>query len=91
MLPFIEIQPKSVRDSRDLFMAISIKLERTVIQFDNGLHSLKMVKPDPAETSDCTMLVPPCVVFIDEVHALSRNIVPELLKAVEPQRRHDDH
>jgi Holliday junction resolvasome RuvABC ATP-dependent DNA helicase subunit len=84
MLPFIEIQPKSVRDSRDLFMAISDKLERTIIAFDNGRYSLKMVKPDPAETSDCTMLVPPCVVFIDEVHALSRNIVPELLKAVEP-------
>jgi hypothetical protein len=68
-----------------MFMAISNKLERTIIAFDNGLHSLKMVKPDPAETSDCTMLLPPCVVFIDEVHALSRNIIPELLKAVEPK------
>ena len=30
------------------------------------------------------MLVPPCVVFIDEVHALARNLVPELLKATDP-------
>ena len=31
-----------------------------------------------------TMRVPPCVIFIDEVHALARNLVPELLKAVAP-------
>jgi Holliday junction resolvasome RuvABC ATP-dependent DNA helicase subunit len=84
MLPFIEIQPKSVRDSRDLFMAISVKLERTVIQFEDGPKSLKMVKPDPEETNDASMLVPPCVVFIDEVHALARNLVPDLLKATDP-------
>ena len=29
--------------------------------------------------------MPPCVVFIDEVHALPRNLIPELLKAVEPK------
>ena len=50
----------------------------------SGLFSLKMVKPDPEYDADPTMLVPPCVVFIDEVHALPRNLIPDLLKAVDP-------
>jgi Holliday junction resolvasome RuvABC ATP-dependent DNA helicase subunit len=37
------------------------------------------------ETNDCNMLVPPCVVFVDEAHALNRNVVTELLKATEPK------
>ena len=80
-LSFIEIQPHSVRDARDLFRAIYNKLENTVINFTNGPASLKMVirQEDPAWD------VPPCVVFIDEVHALPRNLIPELLKAVEPK------
>ena len=81
MLPFVEIQPHAVRDSRDVFQAIAVKLENTVINFPDGPASLKMV----TEENDPTMLVPPCVVFIDEVHALPRNLVPELLKATEPK------
>ena len=46
---------------------------------------LKMVKPDPTVTNDPTMHVPPCVVFIDEVHGLPRNMRDGLLKAIEPK------
>ena len=47
MLPFVEVQPKSVRDSHDLFKTIELKLEQTVVRTEDGLLSLKMVKPDP--------------------------------------------
>ena len=84
-LPCIEVQPKSVRDSYELFKTIEPKLEQTVVSTLDGPLCLKMVKPDPRYDRDPTMRVPPCVVFIDEVHALSRNLVPELLKASEPK------
>jgi Holliday junction resolvasome RuvABC ATP-dependent DNA helicase subunit len=80
-LPFIDIHPKGVRDTRDLFELIGLKLEETIVDLDNGRFSLKMIS-DPKYPD---MLVPPCVVLIDEVHALPRNIVPELLKATEPK------
>jgi len=84
-LPIVEVQPKSVRDSYELFKTIELKLEQTVVSTVDGPLCLKMVKPDPRYDRDPTMRVPPCVVFIDEVHALSRNLVPELLKASEPK------
>ncbi len=84
-LPCVEIQPKSVRDSYELFKSIELKLEQTVVNTVDGPLCLKMVKPDPRYDRDPTMRVPPCVVFVDEVHALSRNLVPELLKASEPK------
>jgi Holliday junction resolvasome RuvABC ATP-dependent DNA helicase subunit len=80
-IPFIEIQPHAVRDARDLFKAIANKLEDTVINFSDGPASLKMIQTH----EDPVWRVPPCVVFIDEVHALPRNLIPELLKAVEPK------
>ena len=85
LLPVVEVQPKSIRDSRDLYKTIELKLEQTVVDTDEGPTCLKMVKPNPFVYSDPTMLAPPCVVFIDEVHALPRNLVPELLKATEPK------
>ena len=84
-LPFIEIQPKAVQNSRQLYMEIYNKLKNTVIPFAEGPKSLILLPADPECTNDPNMIVSPCVVFIDEVHALNRNIVPELLKATEPK------
>ena len=80
-LPFMEVQPHAVRDARDLFRLIYNKLEETVIQFKDGPKSLKMV----STLEDPVWRVSPCVVFLDEVHALPKNLIPELLKAVEPK------
>jgi Holliday junction resolvasome RuvABC ATP-dependent DNA helicase subunit len=80
-LPFIEVQPHAVRDARDLFRLIYNKLEETVINFKDGPASLKMV----VSFDDPVWRVSPCVVFLDEVHALPKNLIPELLKAVEPK------
>jgi Holliday junction resolvasome RuvABC ATP-dependent DNA helicase subunit len=80
-IPCIEVQPRSIRDARDLFMLIRNHLEETVVNLPDGPASLKMV----LTFEDTIWRVPPCVVFIDEVHALPKNIIPELLKAVEPK------
>jgi len=66
-LPFIEISPKSVKSLNDLFRIISSELEQ---------QGLPLIGVDKFE-------LPPCVIFIDEVHALSDNIVQGLLKATE--------
>ena len=80
MLPFIEIQPKASRNADELFMVIRRKLESIVVDFADGTASLKMIPGD-----DYTWVLPPCVIFIDEAHALDREMVPELLKGIEPK------
>ena len=87
-LPVIEIPPNSVRSSRELYDHIAVTLERTVNTDDpNDPFSLKMVLPAPGESDDPTMLVPPCIVFIDEVHGLPRDVRDGLLKAIESKDR----
>ena len=66
-LPFIEISPKSVKTLNDLFKIISSELDRQKV---------------PLEGTEYFQL-PPCVIFIDEVHALADSIVQGLLKATE--------
>ena len=60
---------------------------RTVIDTDTGRLQPEDGQARPARRSDPTMLVPPCVVFIDEVHGLPRNLRDELLKAIESKDR----
>ena len=86
-LPFIEIPPRGIRNSKEFFDHIAVTLERTVVEIQDGLMSLKMVKPDPWIQSDPTMLIPPCIVFIDEVHGLPTNLRETLLQAIESKDR----
>ena len=87
MLPFIEVPPRGIRDSKEFFDHIAVTLETTIVESGEGLISLKMVKPDGRITNDPTMLVPPCIVFIDEVHGLPTNLRDGLLKAIESKDR----
>jgi Holliday junction resolvasome RuvABC ATP-dependent DNA helicase subunit len=68
-LPFIEISPKSLKTTDDLF-----KIVRKTLS-ENGLELF--------EISPKKFSLPPCVIFIDEVHALSSGVVDGLLKATE--------
>ena len=68
-LPFIEISPKGVKALDDVFDFIDGVLSRAGI----GLVDL-----DEGEH-----VLPPCVLFFDEVHALSDGIIQGLLKATE--------
>jgi len=69
-LPFVEISPKSVRKVEDVFSLIRSEL-------NNFKIPISLV-----EFND-TYILPPVVVFIDEVHALSKSLVDGLLKATE--------
>lgn len=74
-LPFIEIHPQSVKSIDDLLDKIENVLKQSKIDDE---ATLKLVYNKDRAT------LPPCIIFIDEVHDLSKKIVQGLLKAVEP-------
>lgn len=67
-LPLVEISPKSVKKVQDVLDLIEDALENTSI---------------PLLFSGGNCSLPPMVIFIDEVHALSDGVVDGLLKATE--------
>ncbi len=70
-LPFVEVSPLSIKKIDDLFEAIAIKQSEfgtPLVQLSTGFKSY---------------VVPPCVILLDEVHALPGKIVQGLLKATE--------
>jgi Holliday junction resolvasome RuvABC ATP-dependent DNA helicase subunit len=69
-LPFVEVSPKSIRTVDDLFKEISRVLKEAdleLVQVQRKGH----------------YVLPPVVILIDEVHALSDSVVQGLLKATE--------
>ena len=69
MLPFIEISPKAIGAVDDLFDSINGVLTNAGIPL--------------VEERENHYNLPPCVIFIDEVHALTDSVVQGLLKATE--------
>ena len=69
-LPFVEISPKAIKTVDDLFKEISRVLAEA------GLPLVDMVRRGH-------FILPPVVILIDEVHALSASVVNGLLKATE--------
>lgn len=69
-LPFVEISPKAVKSMDDLFREIDRVL--TV----EGVPVVEVVRRN-------YHVLPPCVIFIDEVHALAKAVEQGLLKATE--------
>jgi len=80
MLPFVEVHPRAVRNAAELFWLVPRKLESIVVDFPTGPASLKLIVGDNYD-----WVLPPMVVFVDEVHALDKDMVPELLKGIEPK------
>lgn len=70
-LPLTEISPKSLGSLDDLMQQISETAEKKNVPLQ--------------ECGDKSYVLPPCIVFIDEVHALKNSIVQGLLKATEPK------
>lgn len=68
-LPFIEVGPKAVKCLDDLFSII----DNVLVGYGIGL----------IEQRSKYYCLPPCVIFIDEVHALPNSVVQGLLKATE--------
>lgn len=75
-IPLIEINPKSLSSLDDLVQCSAEVLEK----FDPPLPL--------EEVEDNFYVLPPCIVFIDEVHALKNSLVQGLLKATEPKDSH---
>lgn len=73
-LPFCEISPKGVAKLSDLKDQIMAAISRHSTVY--GICEIKENKEDRST-------FPPCIVFIDEVHALSEYMVNGILKATE--------
>lgn len=72
-LPYLELSPQSIRKISDVFEEMKKVCEK---------------KEVPLEVqSDGSFFLPPTVIFIDEVHNLSKNVVQGLLKAIEHEDR----
>lgn len=69
-LPFVEISPRSIVTVNDFFGAICSQMA------EDGL-------PIVAIRGSKHFRLPPCIVFVDEVHGLSQKVVDALLKACE--------
>lgn len=69
-LPFVEISPKSVKSVDDVFRQISFALA------DEGLPLVEVLRANH-------YVLPPLVILLDEVHALTDGVVQGLLKATE--------
>jgi Holliday junction resolvasome RuvABC ATP-dependent DNA helicase subunit len=70
-LPLAEISPKSLGSLDDLMQQVADAAEEKNVPL--------------VECDDKFYVLPPCIIFIDEVHALKNSIVQGLLKATEPK------
>jgi Holliday junction resolvasome RuvABC ATP-dependent DNA helicase subunit len=73
-IPLIEVTPKSLNSLDDLMQQIAVVLEESNVPLE--------------EFGENFYVLPPCIVFIDEVHALKNSLVQGLLKATEPKDSH---
>lgn len=73
-VPLIEISPKGVGSLDDILQQVAITLEKEEVSLE--------------EVEENFYVLPPCIVFIDEVHALKNSLVQGLLKATEPKDCH---
>ena len=69
-LPFVEIQPRSIVNVNDFFAAICSQMSAQDM-------------PIVAVRGSKHFRLPPCIVFVDEVHGLSQKVVDALLTATE--------
>lgn len=74
-IPFVSVEPQSVRSVHDIF-------EEVCKACASHSEKLSIVPSD-----DGTYMLPPMVIFIDEVHNLRKSVVQGLLKATEPNDR----
>ncbi len=74
-IPFVTIEPQSVRRVQDIFDEVC----RVCEEYNEAIR----IVPN----GDGGYFLPPMVVFIDEVHNLRKGVVQGLLKATEPNDR----
>lgn len=74
-LPFVEIDGVAFGDLNDIATAIAETMERTEISCDAQYSTLEL-----QDLGNGKIVIPPCVVFINEVHRLPKKIFPDLRK-----------
>jgi len=79
-LPFIELSPRSIETMSDIAERIAKVLEETALEAadENLCGTLELQEVEPGK-----FYLPPCVIFIDEVHSLRKQIEQGLLQATE--------
>jgi Holliday junction resolvasome RuvABC ATP-dependent DNA helicase subunit len=81
-LPFVEISAPSISSVTDIAAKIAEVCENTFVPDGNGNnHSLELEEMGEGTRQ---FLIPPLIVFIDEVHALPKKVEQGLLKAIAP-------
>lgn len=75
-LPFVEISPRAIKKVGDVFIAIS----DTLSNWKTPLPLVPTGRPDHYS-------LPPCIIFVDEAHALRDAVQNGLLKAIESKDR----
>lgn len=73
-IPLVEISPKSLSTLDDLVQQASEIFQEHEVPLE--------------EIEENLYALPPCIIFIDEVHALKNSLVQGLLKATEPNDAH---
>jgi len=81
-LPFIEVHPRSIESCNDLLVYIGRVLDEFEVKVGDQTVTLGIIPPKPGH-----VILPPCIVLLDEVHALRDGIVNALLKATEKKDR----
>jgi Holliday junction resolvasome RuvABC ATP-dependent DNA helicase subunit len=79
-LPFVEIQPQTIQSVNDILVAVAEVCEKTNINDET-------LELEETYEGSRSFLLPPIVIFIDEIHLLKDRIVQALLKATEPKDR----
>jgi len=87
-LPFVEIHPKAVKNANDILVKIAAVMDKTYIHFKDGHYTNLELCPvshdqDGKEMPDNYLVLPPMILFLEEVHALPDAIVQALLTATE--------
>jgi len=82
LLPFVEVHPKAVKGPKNILEEIQLVLEKIKV-FSRSLG--KEITLQLVPNIDNHFVIPPLVLFIDEVHALPKQTVQSLLKAIEPK------
>ena len=81
-IPLVVIEPQTVKKVQDIFNEIQLTCKDYSYKDLVTAGELSLVPED-----EVRFLLPPLIVFIDEVHNLKSNVVQGLLKATEPNDR----
>lgn len=79
-LPFVQIEPQAIKKVHDIFL----ETQKVCKEYSKGVIAGSLSLHDYGGNK---YVLPPMIIFIDEVHNLKSSVVQGLLKATEPKDR----